>query len=104
MKRRRAKAPKTERINLCLTRADREALEGIARREDRDLGYLASWFVEWGIEHYQKLGISLVELSSVKVVREKLVRRRAAERLVLREEARRLHEETSESSPESKQA
>jgi hypothetical protein len=104
MKPRRAKAPKTERINLCLTRADREALESIAVREDRDLGYLASWFVEWGIDHYRKLGISLVELSSVKVVREKLVRRRAAERLILREEAHRLHEEISESSPERKRA
>jgi hypothetical protein len=104
MKHCRTKAPKTERINLCLTRDDREALENIAQREDRDLGYLAAWFVEWGIEHYQKLGISLVELSSVKVVREKLVRRRAAERLVLREEARRLHEETSESSPKRQQA
>ncbi len=104
MKRPRVKAPKTERINLCLTRTDREALESIARREDRNLGYLATWFVEWGIDHYRKLGISLVELNNAKVVRGKLLRKRAAERLGLREEAHSLHEELSGSSPERKRA
>ncbi len=104
MKRSRTNAPKTERINLCLTRADSEALAAIARREDRPLGYLATWFVEWGIDHYAKLGISLVELKNAKVIRDKLVRKRAGERLTLREEAHRLHEEISGSSPERKQA
>lgn len=104
MKRTRNNTPKTERINLCLTRADREALEVIARREDRNLGYLATWFVEWGIDQYTKLGISLADLRSTKVIRDKLVRKRAEVRLTLREEAQSLHEELSESSPERKRA
>jgi hypothetical protein len=104
MKRSREKAPKTERINLCLTPVDREALEAIARREDRNPGYLATWFVEWGILHYSKLGISLVELKGAKVVRDKFVRKQAERRLVLREEAHGLHEEISGSSPERKRA
>ena len=95
---------KTERINLCLTRADREALNAIALVEDRNLGYLATWFVEWGIERYRELGISLVELKGTKIVRDKLVRKRAAMRLALREEAQSSHEELSESSPERKRA
>lgn len=104
MKRSRDKAPKTERINLCLTREDREELARIAQREDRNLGYLATWFVEWGIDQYSKLGISLVELKDTKVVRDKLVRKRAEQRLMLREEAHGLDEELSGSSPERKRA
>lgn len=96
--------PKTERINLCLRRKDREHLESIARREDRDLGYLCSWFVEWGMEQYEKLGLSLVELKDVKVVRDKLVQKWVKERLALRGEAQRLHEELSDSSSERKRA
>ncbi len=104
MKRHISKTPKTERINLCLTRADREALEAIAQREDRNLGYLATWFVQWGIDHYRKLGISLVELKNRKLMGERLVRKRAEDRLTLRKEAHRSHEELSDSSPERKRA
>jgi hypothetical protein len=104
MKQTRAKQAKTERINLCLTREDREKLAKIAQREDRNLGYLATWFVEWGINLYSKLGVSLVELKDTKVVRDKDLRKRAEQRLMLREEAHSLNEELSGSSPERKRA
>ena len=94
-------APKTERVNLCLRRADREKLQAIAVREDRDLGYLCSWFVEWGMEQYEKLNSSLVELKDAQMVR-KPARRRAEERLSLREEAQRLHDQPHGSATETR--
>lgn len=79
-------------------------LEVIARREDRDLGYLCSWFVEWGMEQYAKLGLSLVELRDTEMVIGKLRKNRAEHRLNLREEAQNLHEESHGSSPERRHA
>lgn len=95
---------KSERINLCLRRTDRLKLEEIAQLEDRDLGYLCSWFVEWGMEQYQNSGLSLTQLRSTKLVREKLRAKHAEQRLTLRVEAQRSNEELSGSSPERKRA
>lgn len=97
-------APKTERINLCLRREDRLKLEAIAQREDRDLGYLCAWFVEWGMEQYANLGLSLPDLRDIHLVRDRLARKSAAARLDLRREAQHLDEENSGSSPERKRA
>lgn len=94
---------KSERINLCLTPEERKILEEIARREDRDLGYLAAWFVRWGLEHYQKLDASLVTLKSTQLVRLEAVNKQAQRRLFLREEA--AHDaESQEATPEKKRA
>jgi hypothetical protein len=89
---------------VCLTRKERLHLESIASREDRDLGYLCSWFIEWGIAQYMSLGLSLVDLANTKMVRDKLARKWAEERLSLREEARRLDETNSDSSTERRRA
>jgi hypothetical protein len=104
MRRPRSADPKTERVNMCLTVTLRNELERIAEREDRDLGYLATWFVEWGIQQYQTLDASLVELQTTRVVRDKVIHKRAEKRLVLREEAARQHEKLRGSSPERKRA
>ena len=104
MSRARIKPTKTERLNLCLTRADREALEFVAEREDRDLGYVAGWFLRWGIEQYRLRGGSLVDLKSTKIEGAKKVKRYTRERLALREEAQREHEESAEGAHEKKRA
>jgi hypothetical protein len=104
MKRPRTLTPKTERINMCVTVHDRADLEMIAAREDRDLGYLATWFVQWGIEQYKTLSATLVELGSTRVVRDKVIRKRAEERLILREEVATKYAKHPRSSPERKRA
>jgi hypothetical protein len=104
MRRSKPNAAKTERINLCLTESEREALEQIAEREDRELGYLASWFVQWGIRQYVSAGASLVALRQLKVARLKEIQKQSAERLVLREEAQRENEAVSDRAGEKKRA
>jgi hypothetical protein len=98
------RSPRTQRINMCLTEQERIELEAIAAREDRDLGYLATWFLTWGIQQYKSLNATLVELNNTKVVREQMSRKRATERLVLREEAQTINEQLSGPSPERKRA
>lgn len=93
MRRPAKKQNKTERLNLCLTEESRRALEIIAEREDRDLGYLASWFLQWGILQYRDTGLSLVELRHIKIILKKEISSQARKRLELREEATREHEE-----------
>jgi hypothetical protein len=87
----RAKSPKTERINLCITAEDRRSLEWIAEREDRDLGYLAAWFLRWGMEHYLASDATLVTLrdsmSNGKGKGKGRIEQQAQWRLGLREEA-----------------
>lgn len=104
MARPRKQEAKTERINLCLRQSERAKLDILAEREDRDLGYLCSWLVEWGLVQYETLGLSLVELKEARVVRDKVLRKRSEERLNLRQEAHRRHEELSGGSPERKRA
>jgi hypothetical protein len=104
MKQAKANPRKTQRLNLCITREDREALEEIAEREDRELGYLAGWFLQWGIRQYRSAGASLVTLKNTKIARDKQMKKQAEQRLVLREEAQREHEQLSGSSPERKRA
>ena len=89
---------------MCITQADRTALEQIARREDRDLGYLAGWFLQWGIEQYLAVGASLVTLKSTKVVRDKQIRKDASERLVLRKEAQFEDEQITRATRQKKRA
>ena len=48
---------------------------------------------------YSKLGVSLVELKDTKVVRDKVLRKRAEHRLMLREEAHSPHERTLSARP-----
>lgn len=83
---------RSERLNLCLTSEDRKALEIIAKREDRDLGYTAAWFVTWGIKQYLTVGASLVYLSESKTVHDDDLAKRAQARLVLRRQAHAQHE------------
>lgn len=77
---------------MCLRLEDRKRLEAIAAVEDRDLGYVCSWFVEWGMELYVKLGVSLRDLKELEISPDKTMQKRAAERLKLREEAQGSHE------------
>lgn len=85
-------APRTERLNLCLTPEDRKALGLIAERERRDVGYVASSFVEWAIQQYLAVGANLVSLWEAQVIRDERIARNAKARLVLRQEAHRQHE------------
>lgn len=84
-------AAKKERLNICLTRALRKDLEIIAKRENRDLGYTAAWFVEWGMRQYFHLntpGSSFIALAHSQTTFDP-----EKARIVLREEAQRKHAE-----------
>lgn len=90
-------APRTERLNLCLSAEDRKALALIAERERRDMGYVASSFVEWAIQQYLAVGANLVSLWEAEVVRDERIAKNAKARLVLRQEAQRQNELVPES-------
>jgi hypothetical protein len=77
-------------------------LKKIAAIEDRDCGYLASWFLSWGIEQYLRLGNSLVALKPLRVVPNKQLLKHARTRLALREEVARLDAENA--TPERRRA
>lgn len=90
-------ATKKERLNICLTRELRKNLEIIAKRESRDLGYTAAWFVEWGVRQYLYLntpGKSFITLAHSQTTFDP-----EKARIVLREEANRAH---AENVPQSK--
>jgi hypothetical protein len=88
-----------------MTLEDRKMLEDIASREDRDLGYIATWFLRWGMDQYRSLGGSLVTMRTIQLVSdEKAVDRQAVIRLRLREEAHAKYDQaTSESHREAKE-
>lgn len=83
---------RSERLNLFLTKGDRQALRLIAQREDRDAGYVASWLVHWGIEQYESLHVSLVEMKAIHLYSELDVTEKARIRLELRREAQKANE------------
>jgi hypothetical protein len=65
----RAKTPTERRyqINVRLTEAEIQDLDRIGMREDRDRSYLVTWFLRWGIFHYEQVG-SLLELKQTRLV------------------------------------
>ena len=102
MKRPQRKPGKTERLNVCITRLERKALEELSRREDRDLGYLAGWFLEWGLQQYLTVGASLRDLRRGKIVMPDSPehdQRMARLRVQLREEAARAPDEENQTVP-----
>lgn len=88
----RRQAPRTERLNLCLSVEARKKLGLIADRERRDVGYAATLLVEWAIEQYANVGMSFPFLWESKAVRDEKLVRRSKERLGLREEAQHQNE------------
>lgn len=58
----------TERINLSLTTKERHKLEKVGEREDREITYIAAWFVRWGLERYEELGLTLTDLKNAQYV------------------------------------
>ena len=52
----------SERINLSVTKEERALLEKIAGVEDREVTYLAAWFMRWALQQYQNLDMTLMEM------------------------------------------
>lgn len=84
------------------------------------MGYVCAWFVEFGLNLYEKWGLSLVDLSQMEIYNNKEIEKLALERLMLRHKAQvelenekaqkrkveesRRYEENEESSPERRTA
>lgn len=91
-------AKRDQQINVRFTTPEIEALDRIARVEDRDRSYLIVFFTRWGIEQYQRIG-SLLSLKSAKIsletrlVIEREMENRTQGRLKLREAARQHHDQ-----------
>lgn len=61
----RPRTERTERLNLFLTKAERDAIGVIAKREDRDAGYIAAWFVRWATQLYFALDEPLATMGKL---------------------------------------
>jgi len=63
-----AKLKRTERLNISLTKPEMAAIMLLAQQEDRDPGYIATFFVRWGLRQYREMdGTSLRKMDQIQL-------------------------------------
>lgn len=95
--------PRSERLNLLITKADRERLNLIALREDREPGYVAAFLVRWGLDQLEMLHCSLREMGRIQL-REDLDRKAGMRLELLRDAQAHIYEKRGATAKEKNRA
>lgn len=52
------------RVNVTMSKEEHALLEHIAEIEDRQVGYVAVFFMRWGLRQYKNLGMTLMQMKN----------------------------------------